>query len=714
MRWQRAARLVLVVVGLGCAVAIYLLTRERPPLDPPPAPPPPADLDAKQFGGPGKLILMRGAERSGVITYTRSAEFPDGRMRLENGVYKDERGFTITAERLIARGPAAQGAPPTEVEMEGAVTFTDASGLEVRTVNGTYDDRQGVLTLPGEVTFSRGRISGRGVGAIYRRETDSIQLLKDANARVAPDQAGAGGAEATATTMTLERGQKALLLDGQARIVSDRETLSGDVGNLFFTEDESALRFLELRGHASVVPIDPAAGGAPDMRGDNITITFHPDGRTVQHATVTGSASLQLADAGGRRSIRGSWIDLFTAADGRTLTRLEAKDNVVVVLPATADAPAREIRAATLLATGAEAKGLETARFQSGVRFVEKGTAGKPGDRTVTSQALVLGLAGALDAIERAEFQREGVFVDGALRGEADLIVYDAAKERVVLTPGTRTPPRDPRVRDEQVTIDAASIDLALQTHDMHARGRVRTVSSRKGEPRPGALFDGDDPVLGAAAELDYRKDTGRAAYTGTSAAPAVVRQGVNVIEGGTVTLAEQTGNVEAAGGVSTTFVMAARDEASKPVEYRTTAGTFHYDDAKRVAIYRSDASAPPVEMTGSDKSQTTGRTITLQLAADARTLETLTVERDVWAKLPDGTEVKGDALTVNEATGIYLLTGKSARVKSAPDGKSEKCTLTVGEVIEFNRRTREVTQPRGGSQAFNAAQPIACASSIR
>ena len=714
MRWQRVARLVLVVVGLGFAAAIYILTRERPPVDPPPAPPPPADLDAKQFGGPGKIILLSGEKKSGEITFTRSAEFPDGRRRLENALYTDVRGYSFTAERVLARGPAAQGTMPTDFELEGPVTFRDSSGLEVKTVNGTYNDRDGVLNLPGEVVFSRGRISGRGIGAIYRRDTDTIQLLTDASARVAPDEAGAGGAAATATAMTLERVQKSLRLDGQARIVSDAETLAGDTANMFFTDDETALRFLELRGHASVVPIDANAGGAPDMRGDNITMTFHPDGRTVQHATVTGAASLQLSGARGMRSIRGSWIDLFTAADGKTLTRLEAKDNVVVVLPASGETPAREISAATLLATGREPKGLESARFQTGVRFIERRSgAGSPA-RTVTSQSLVLGLGGDLEAIERAEFQREAVFVDGALRGEADLIVYEAAKERVQLTPGTRTPPRDSRVRDEQVTIDAISIDLDLQTHDMRARGRVRTVSSRKGEPRPGALFDGEDPLLGSAAELDYRKEAGRAAYTGTKDAPAVVRQGANAVEGATVTIADETGNLDAAGSVITTFVMTPREKTEKPIEYRTTAHTFHYDDGKRVGIYRSDKGGALVEMTGSDKSQTTGRAMTMQFAAASRTLETLTVEQDVWAKLPDGTEVKGDTLTVNEATGIYVLSGRSARVKSAPDGKSDKCTLTVGEVIEFNQRTREVTQPRGSSQAFSAAQPIACTATIR
>jgi lipopolysaccharide export system protein LptA len=710
MRWQRAARFVLVVAGLATAVAIYVLTRERPVEDAPP--PLPDERDARQVSGPGTVTFARDGRKAGDLQYERSVEYPDGRMRFERARYADVRGFSFTADAVVARGATTAGGAPTEVELVGAVTFQDASGLNVETVNATYDDARGVLTMPGEVTFSRGRLSGRGVGAVYERDAETIRLLAEASAVVAADADGKGAADATAATMTLRRTQKSLQMDQQARITTETETLSGDTAHLFFTEDETALRFLELRGHASVVPVDARAGGTPDMRATDITMTFHPGGSTVEHATLTGAASLQLSGASGMRSIRGAWIDLFTAADGRTLTRLESKGDVVVVLPASDSAPAREIRAATLLATGREPQGLEQARFQTGVRFVEAGRDGTAAKRTVTSAALVLALGGDLEAIERAEFQRDVVFLDGAVRGNADLAVYDARHDRVHLTPGTRTPPRVPQVADEDVTVNGLSIDLDMKTHDMRARGAVTTVSTPRGERRGGALFDGDDPILGAAAELDYRRATRTAAYTGAPGAPAKVMQGTNVIEGGAITFAEDTGNLDAEGRVRTTFVMA-RDDGATPTEYRTSAHTFQYDDGTRLALYRSEAAGALVEMAGSDKSLTVGRTIRLTLAEASRTVEELRVESEVWAKLPDGAEVKGATLTYREATGIYVLTGSPAIVKSAPDGKSETCTKTVGETIEFNHRTRSVSQPRAG-QAFNEASPIPCRTSIR
>ena len=164
------------------------------------------------------------------------------------------------------------------------------------------------------------------------------------------------------------------------------------------------------------------------------------------------------------------------------------------------------------------------------VRFVQTtgGRTGVPAPRRVRRRpfvqfraplvwtTLALTLHGDLESIERADFQGDVVFLDGTTRGEADLAVYDAAKERVHLTPGNRTPPRIPQVRDEQVTVNGLSIDIDMKTHDFVARGTVTTVSKPGGERRAGALFDGDDPVLGAGAEVDYRRASRAATASAT------------------------------------------------------------------------------------------------------------------------------------------------------------------------------------------------------
>ena len=36
MRWQSAARLLMVLIGIGCAAAVYVYSRKRPPSEVPP------------------------------------------------------------------------------------------------------------------------------------------------------------------------------------------------------------------------------------------------------------------------------------------------------------------------------------------------------------------------------------------------------------------------------------------------------------------------------------------------------------------------------------------------------------------------------------------------------------------------------------------------------------------------------------------------------
>ena len=155
-----------------------------------------------------------------------------------------------------------------------------------------------------------------------------------------------------------------------------------------------------------MTPTQAPPDAPPNMKGDNITLAFHPDGRVLQHATLNGKARLGMTDEVGRRSITGSWIDLYTAPDGTTLTRLDAAIASRSICRATKDAPAGRSTPPTLAALGEEGKGCirvgSTAAPTSMVTFVEEAEKGKP--RRATSRTLVLGLDGSLEAISQADF----------------------------------------------------------------------------------------------------------------------------------------------------------------------------------------------------------------------------------------------------------------------------------------------------------------------
>ena len=85
------------------------------------------------------------------------------------------------------RGTASDGEGPRNFDFKGNVKVVDKGGASVMTADAAYDDATGIVTMPGEVTFTRGRLSGRGVGATYHREQDFLQILDQASLNVKPD-----------------------------------------------------------------------------------------------------------------------------------------------------------------------------------------------------------------------------------------------------------------------------------------------------------------------------------------------------------------------------------------------------------------------------------------------------------------------------------------------------------------------------------------------
>ena len=306
MRWQRAARYVVAAIGVGTAVALFVLRREAPATARTRAEGRSQGPDLQDGGRPGDRCspISPPARIAGDIEFESSQHYDDGRNRFDKAHLArfDDPPFELWADLLEARGRGVKDATlPGELVFTGHVRLKTKDGLELKTDRATYQDATGIVTMPGEVNFTKGRLSGRGIGATYNRDAQTFEFLDQAHADVAPDAQGKGAARATSTKMTMLRGSKMLRLDQKASIVTETETLAADVENLYFTDDEQSIRFLELRGHSSVMP-SSASSGTPEMHADNITLTFHPDGRTLQHATLTDAG---LGRAGRRHAAQG-------------------------------------------------------------------------------------------------------------------------------------------------------------------------------------------------------------------------------------------------------------------------------------------------------------------------------------------------------------------------------------------------------------------------
>jgi lipopolysaccharide export system protein LptA len=717
MIWQRRVRIGLAVAGLASAAAVLLLARARPTPGPPMLVP--TDSEAVYEGGATTSSRLEGALENVTASFDSWKEYEDGRMWY-SGVHLrfHSDGFELWADEAIARKRPTDTDTPGEVDLSGHVRAKTTDGLEVETPTATYRDETGVVVMPGEVKVVKGRMTATGMNGQYDRRQDLFVIQEQAHVVLTAGEDGGEPVDATSASMTMARAEQFLRMDGGARIVRSRETLVGDAATVYFTEATEDVRLLDLRGHASVTPAAGIENPPPGMRGDTIALAFHPGGQALRQATLTGSALLTQAEPGGTRSIAAPWIDLRTGADGQTVIGLEAKDHVVVELPAVAGGAARTITSSTLAARGAEPAGLETARFEGGVEFVER-TRTREGAsvRTGRSQALQLALDGGFEEIDEAEFLSQVTFVSADTTASAERAIYAQKADSLHLftVPGRRAAPH---VENDRLTIDAAEIRLGLGGSRVNASGNVRTVNKpddKGGADRKtaSALFDGGSTVLGAAESLDYDGDAGRATYTGNDARPARLEQDANALAGRVIVVNEDTGDVQAEGVVESRFTVERKPAAgaapSAPAEYTVRADSLVYVESERVATYRGS----PVHLLSGD-AETEAGVVTLTLADAERDVKTVVWQAAVYVLFEKVYEALGERLLHDVASGDYTLEGAPAITKM-PDESRTQCAKQTGQKTIFNRQTGDGAWPtEANSMGRISTEKIPCSQSIR
>lgn len=741
MRWQWVARVGVAAIGLTCAVAIYIYTRNAPrPKDPQQI----ASVDPNAIAGGtrGDLILQRKGKSDVRLVFGSTTAYKTGETIYNNVDLTGLEGsrFSVHCDVLELRDQAPGAERARFYNLKGHVKVTTDDGLQLEAEQGSYDDRTGVLSIPGAITFAKGRITGRAVGATYDRDQDAFRLLDQAAAKVAPDAAGKGAADASSTRMSMVRSQHALVLDGRANVIGDTSTMSADVATFSFTEDETAVKFVELRGSGRVTP-KAGAKDQPGMSADNVTMAFQSDGVTLQHATLTGHAVLAMAGAEGR-SIAASWVDIFVGSDGHTLTAVSARDQVVVTLAPTAENPGRRITAASLTSTGDPKKGLTSATFEGDPRFTETprtgpqpaGAAAKPVTRTGSAKVLVLTLGGQLDAIQSAEFQQNAQFSNGDASGTADIAVYNEAKHQLQLKANVRGVKKQSHVTTEEITVDAWTIDLDTEAQNLNARGGVLTeaAQTKKAGPQPaGALFSGPGKIRGAADSMIYVKTTGTATYESTSGELAKLWQGQSRVEGRKIVFLDSDRSLNAEGKVDSTWELESTADGARPgalKTYRVRAETLQYEEASRKAVYTSGSTPVTFARTDGDI-ELEARKLTFRLAAASRTLQEMQAETGVWVKMAGGREASATTLTYDAATEVYVLRGKAfvetAKVKepnkSRSDGKpaatpaaqDKDCSLTEALRIDLNRKNESLSITEPGQEPKDSV-PVSCSYSLR
>jgi LPS export ABC transporter protein LptC len=729
MRWQKTARLAIVAFVIVFAGIVVFTMRERAatPQVVPEITRGDAEAVVETQDGANFSRTENGKLVSRIVS-KRHFVYADGRHRLEDDVeitLPDRHGKTI-----VIRADKAELTRPPAKELgtavfNGNLRLTTDDGVEVRAASATYKDDSGIISVPGPVDFTRGRMKGRGVGATYDVNRDLLTLFDQAHITVAPDKDGTGAAVATAGAAGLARAENYVELTREARIVSDGRTITADEVTARLRDGETIDK-VELRGNSRITEDGP---NGRNMSARDIDLAYGPDGRTLQRALLMEKAVVDLPGAapGAGRRVVGRTIDMTMGPDGTTLTSLNATENVELDLPGAGETPAKQIRAQTLRASGAPETGLQAATFEGDVQYRESRAArgSTPAvDRLARSMRLVIATKGGLAEIEQADFRGRFKFSDGSsVSAESPRALYHVTDDRIDLSPYEKEPGPTPFVNNRQFLVEAVNIHLSPSTQKLTADTDVKSTfqpkrrsdaGGRSGrgvasdEGRMPVMLKQDRPVYIASNRLSYDGEA-EATYTGN--ARLWQDESQSKIDAGTIILNDRTGNLTARSDVTTSMLMEDVDPTTKEKTVTPTVATSDllvYDEAKRLAVYTGTVGRQ-AHMKGVHGDLTADR-IDVYLDESGSRLERAEAHGKVTVKEGART-AKGAELVYTASNDTYVMKGSPVEAieREAPNS----CKKIVGTTLTFQRSVGSISAG-ANSTTLVKSEPIPCPSGSR
>jgi lipopolysaccharide transport protein LptA len=704
MRWQTVLRLGIALAGIGVAVLVYLNIRERP-VDTPTEVAPLGDSTALSVtealeGGANSLeILGEDGTPAIVLSFQKSKVFADGRKEFDDVSATFVRSGvknTIASKRAVATGQAGPtGMQPAVIVFTGDVKLSSEDGISVEAKEeATFYNIEQKTVIPGAMTFTRGRLSGSGVGADLYMDRSVLWINNDAKLNVEPELEGGEPIAASATKIGLADAEHYMVLEGNAVMAHHSQRLGATNARVAFTPTGDVVQFIELRGTSRVTSTGSGAS-KPNLTAENINLTFAPDTGLLTHTKLVQSAVVELRETAGVTRVKGSDIEIFVGPDGETMTKLQATDPVEVTLPQQSTQPAKVIKSAGLLAEGDDTRGLTRALFSGGVVYNESrpATRGQAAmSRVATSDSLSLGLKGDLAQVDTAVFRQRFEVKDGEMVATAEEGTYDSAQETLKLR--SQAGAKRPKATNAEMEVTANDIDADLKKDGFVAAGRVESFLTPSTKPKSavaGGLFEHGKQITGTSERLTYRRDAGTAVYEGA----VYLVQGESSLRGDRVDIDDLKGDLVAKGKVISKLTIAigsgpADGKPQKPSEI--SAGQLVYTDAARTAVYTGSAK---LDTPTGESLQ--GEQITLTLEPGDRKLKTAVAVAPAGGQvrilLLEGRQALGTRVTYTAATDTYQVLGSlAAFVFPATDRGPGDCNVIPGSELVFPRT-------EGGSQ---------------
>lgn len=557
MRWQKRARLGLAIFGIAFAAVVFFAIGEREKVVAPAL----ARVDPEAMLETSGCVLQRvtGTREDFTVSCERQLAYENGDAKLSvvriEVKQRQGRDYVITGAEALANEKSR------EINLSGNVTLTASDGFELTAATASFRESDGLVRTPGEVRFKKGLMSGSGVGMTYDENRDVLTIAERAHV-VMVDTAGNTTGEFAAGTATLARQQNYLALERTVHALRGAQTIDAERATARLTENDDALRSIELRGSARV------AGGSSAfdaMSARDIDLHYADDGETIERLTLVGGGAIGFKGRNGApgRQMLGESLALAFAPDG-SLTAATGRETVQLDLPAADGSAARHVRAMMLDATGEPGKGMTSALFTGDVEYREDG-ASDAGGRVARADLLRAELDG--NAISEAAFSGRARFEEQALKASGAEARYVPAKGVLRLTGADQG--GGPAVSDDRIAVEAEAIDLTLEGRRMLATGRVKTLLQATAKT-PG-LLKKEQPITVSAARLEYEGAQERAIYTGA----AQLWQGETAIRGEAITVDQRRGNLSAVGNARSTLALGDSSSVGRAEEIR-------YEDAAR------------------------------------------------------------------------------------------------------------------------------------
>ena len=387
-------------------------------------------------------------------------------------------------------------------------------------------ERTRIVRAPGPVEFTHGRLHATGIGMTCDKTPDILTILDQARRAHRRPTQGDGRAVRHRLRHRRLRPPRQVLCASSARVRMLRAGQNIDARTtalMHLSADEKQIETVELRDHARITSakVERRRAAGDERRPDESDVRAP----TARRCSTRWSPATRRSRSPARpasRAARSSptTIDIALAPDGSTPTALLGRENVQLTFPPEPGAAGRTIRAATLDAKGEPGKGLTRARVHR--RRPVPRAAAPDVDRAANSGTLDVGLKPGMSAIDDAKFAQAVQFEEGKMAAQAAAAHYDIDKGTLALS-GTEPGMLVPHVVNEQIAVDAATIDVTLAGPKLKAAGNVRSTlkpasaqAGRDGQRREDAV-DAEAGSAGAtssATTLDYDGDQRRRAPT--------------------------------------------------------------------------------------------------------------------------------------------------------------------------------------------------------